>query len=52
MAYVITCDCGYQARGETEDELVADAEQHMQDKHPEMADEMAREQILALAQEE
>jgi predicted small metal-binding protein len=52
MAYVINCDCGYQARGETEDELVADAEQHIRDQHPEMADQMGREQILALAQEE
>jgi hypothetical protein len=49
---VINCERGYQARGETEDELVADAEQDIQDKHPELAGEMGREQILALAQEE
>jgi predicted small metal-binding protein len=52
MAYVINCECGYTARGETEDELVADAEQHIRDQHPEMAEGMTREQILALAEEQ
>jgi predicted small metal-binding protein len=52
MAYVINCECGYTARGETEDEIVADAQQHIQDKHPEMADTMGREQILALAEQQ
>jgi predicted small metal-binding protein len=53
MAYVINCDCGYVARGETEDEIVADAEQHIaEQQHPEMADQMGREQILALAEQE
>ena len=42
MAYVINCECGYVARGEDEDALVADAEQHIRDKHPEMADDMTR----------
>jgi predicted small metal-binding protein len=52
MAYVINCECGYVARGETEDDLVADAEQHIKDQHPEMADQMGREEILALAEEQ
>jgi predicted small metal-binding protein len=52
MAYVINCDCGYVARGETEDDLVANAEQHIADKHPEMKEQMGREQILALAEQE
>jgi hypothetical protein len=26
MAKIIQCDCGYVARGETDDELVADAQ--------------------------
>jgi predicted small metal-binding protein len=51
MALVINCECGYTARGENEDELVADTEAHVRDKHPEMADQMGREQILAMAQE-
>jgi predicted small metal-binding protein len=52
MAYVINCDCGYTARGETEDELVADAEQHIESVHPDMKEQMGREQILAMAQQQ
>jgi predicted small metal-binding protein len=52
MAYVINCECGYVARGEDEDALVADTEQHVRDQHPEMAEQMTREQILAMAEEE
>jgi predicted small metal-binding protein len=51
MALVINCECGYTARGEDEDELVADAQSHIRDQHPEMADQMGREQLLAMAQE-
>jgi hypothetical protein len=39
MAKVIDCPCGEQIRGETEDETLRRAEQHVLDKHPEAADE-------------
>jgi predicted small metal-binding protein len=52
MAYVINCDCGYTARGETEDELVADAEQHIQSDHPEMVGQMTRERLLEMAEQQ
>jgi predicted small metal-binding protein len=29
MTKVINCECGYVARGETEDEVVAEIEDHM-----------------------
>lgn len=51
MSYVINCECGYTARGETEDELVADATQHIEQVHPKMAG-ATRDQILAMAEEE
>ena len=50
MAKVINCECGYTARGETDDELVADTRQHIQQSHPEMG-EVQDEQILAMAEE-
>ena len=37
MAYSISCDCGYVSRGETEDELVDEANQHIDEVHPDMA---------------
>ena len=47
MAKIIQCDCGYVARGETDDELVADAQQHAREVHDM---ELTREQVLAMAQ--
>ena len=51
MAYVINCDCGYQARGETEDELIQDAEAHIKEQHPDMAGKVSREELLAQAEQ-
>jgi predicted small metal-binding protein len=52
MAKVINCECGYVVRGDSDDELVANAEQHMRDRHPEMVGQMSREQLLSMAEEE
>ena len=49
MTLVVHCECGYDAEGQTEDELVADVEHHVQDTHPEMAGKISREQILEMA---
>ena len=51
MAYVISCDCGYVSRGETEDELVDVANRHMEEVHPEMAGKVSREDLLAMSEE-
>ena len=51
MAKQIQCPCGETVRGETEDDVVAAAEAHMQEKHPEMVGTMSREQILGMAQD-
>ena len=46
MAKIINCDCGYVVRGDTEDELVTNAQAHARDVHG-MA--ITREQVLSLA---
>jgi predicted small metal-binding protein len=51
MAKQVNCPCGETVVGENDDELVANAEAHMRDKHPEMVGTMSREQILGMAQE-
>ena len=51
MAYVITCDCGYVARGETEDELVEDLNRHVADVHPNLVGSVADEDVMAMAEE-
>jgi predicted small metal-binding protein len=51
VAKVISCDCGYIARGETEEELLADAERHIRSDHPEMVGNLTQEQLLEMADE-
>jgi predicted small metal-binding protein len=51
MAFVIKCDCGYVSRGATEDELVDEANRHMEEIHPDMAGKVSREDLLAMAEE-
>jgi predicted small metal-binding protein len=46
MSKVINCDCGYVVRGDTDDELVANAQAHARDVHDM---EITREQVLSLA---
>lgn len=49
MAKSIQCDCGYVVRGETDDELVAEAQKHAREAH---GMDITREQVLAMAQQE
>ena len=51
MAKVINCDDGVVIRGESDDELVANAEAHIRSAHPELAGTMTRDQILGMATE-
>jgi len=48
---VVHCECGTDVQAETDDELVTKVEQHVQERHPEMAGQMSREQILGMAHE-
>jgi predicted small metal-binding protein len=49
VAKVIKCDCGFVVRGATDDELVANGQQHAKEVH---GVDMTRDQVLALAQPE
>ncbi len=46
MRKQIQCPCGYVIQAETEDQLVADAQQHAKESHDM---ELSREQALAMA---
>jgi predicted small metal-binding protein len=46
---VVHCPCGTDVSGETDDELVAAVEAHVQSDHPDMVGQMSREQILEMA---
>ena len=47
---VINCECGQVIRGETEDELLTNAEEHVQRDHPELVGKITREDLLAMAE--
>ena len=51
MAMQVNCPCGETVSGENEEELVANVEAHVQDRHPDLVGTMSREQILGMAQE-
>ena len=51
MAYVITCDCGYVVRGETEEQLVEDLNRHVKEVHPDLVGSISEEDALAMAEE-
>lgn len=46
MTKIINCDCGRVVRGDSDDELVAAAQEHTREAH---GMELTREQVLSLA---
>jgi predicted small metal-binding protein len=51
MAYTITCNCGYVIRGDTGDEVVQRAQDHIQDAHPDLVGKISAEDLSAMAEE-
>jgi predicted small metal-binding protein len=51
MAKVINCECGHVVRGETEEELLANAEAHINRDHPDLVGKLSREDLLGMAEE-
>ena len=49
---VINCHCGVTVRGGSDDELVANAQEHIGRDHPDLAGKVSREDLLAMAEEE
>ena len=48
MARQITCECGQIVRGDTEDEVVDLTLEHLRSDHPQLADRITRDEIVAL----
>ena len=51
MAKVINCPCGYVVRGDTDEELLAGAHQHMEEAHADREQTPSDEELLASAEE-
>ena len=50
MARVIHCECGYVARGATDDEVLDDVEAHLRAVHPELVGKVSRQDEAAWIQ--
>ncbi len=45
MSRQIKCECGFVARGDTDEDVVAQIEGHIRSDHPELARSLSREEI-------
>jgi predicted small metal-binding protein len=50
VAKIIKCVCGFVIRGESDEELLSDAEAHIAEMHPELVGTVTREDLLAMAE--
>jgi len=48
---MINCECGRTIRGETDEEVVANAEAHVREDHPDLVGSITRGDLLAMAEE-
>ena len=46
MAMLIRCECGFVARGGSEEEVVANIREHLQQVHPAMAGSVTDDDLL------
>jgi hypothetical protein len=51
MAKLINCECGQVVRGDTDNELIANAEAHIDRDHPDLVGKISRDDLLAMAEE-
>jgi predicted small metal-binding protein len=47
MSRQIKCECGFVARGDSDDEVVAQIEGHLREDHPELSKTITRDEIVS-----
>jgi predicted small metal-binding protein len=52
MARTIRCECGYVARGETDDDVITTIRAHMGTDHPALLESVGRDDLLGWIQVE
>ena len=52
MAMVINCECGFVARGETEEEVIGKIREHMGQDHPVLLGSVTQEDLLGWIERE
>jgi predicted small metal-binding protein len=51
MAKQIKCECGFLARGQSEDEVVAEIRAHMAADHPDLVGKVSRDDLVGWIEE-
>jgi len=51
MGKLINCECGEVIRADTDEDLVAKVEAHVEGRHPDLVGKLSREDVLAMAEE-
>jgi predicted small metal-binding protein len=51
MAKVINCACGTTIRGESEEEVLDNAEEHVRTEHSDVADQFPRETLAGMVED-
>ncbi len=51
MTKIINCECGYVARGETEDEVVGQIREHMREDHPDLFAKVSQKDLVGWIEE-
>jgi predicted small metal-binding protein len=51
MAKQITCECGFVARADTDEAVIAQIREHMRSDHPELLDKVSQEDLLGWIEE-
>jgi predicted small metal-binding protein len=51
MAKQITCECGMVVRGDTDDEVMQGARDHMRADHPELLDKVSEDDLRSWIEE-
>jgi predicted small metal-binding protein len=51
MAKQITCECGFVARSDTDEGVIAGIREHMRQDHPELLESVSREDLLGWIEE-
>ncbi len=52
MSKLIRCECGFVARGETDDQVIRVIRGHMVTDHPDLSESVSREDLLGWIQTE
>ena len=51
MAKQITCECGFVARAEADEAVIAQIREHMRSDHPELLDTVSQKDLLGWIEE-